>query len=59
MKSLSEVKINNKKDFIVNGIMKSNGLYCLIALPKVGKSMLALQLSDSISNNKQFKLIKL
>lgn len=54
MKSLSEVKINNKKDFIVNGIMKSNGLYCLIALPKVGKSMLALQLSDSISNNKQF-----
>ena len=38
MKSLSEVKINNKKDFIVNGIMKSNGLYCLIALAKLYKT---------------------
>ncbi|MBP3461562.1 MAG: AAA family ATPase [Bacilli bacterium] len=54
MKSLGEIKNSIKKDFIVNGMLKSEGVYCLVALPKVGKSMLALQLSDSIANNKQF-----
>ena len=54
MKSLNELKENKEKDLIINGIMKSKGLYCLIALPKVGKSLLALQISDCISNNKQF-----
>lgn len=34
--------------------MKSNGLYCLVAEPKVGKSFLALQLANSLVNNKQF-----
>lgn len=54
MKSLNELAENKEKDLIINGIMKSKGLYCLIALPKVGKSLLALQISDCISNNKQF-----
>lgn len=54
MKSLNELEENKEKDLIINGIMKSKGLYCLIALPKVGKSLLALQISDCISNNKQF-----
>ena len=54
MKSLGKIKNSIKKDFIVNGMLKSEGVYCLVALPKVGKSMLALQLSDSIANNKQF-----
>lgn len=53
MRSINDIK-STKKDFIINGIMKSNGLYCLIAYPKVGKSMLALQLSDCIANNKPF-----
>lgn len=34
--------------------MKSNGLYCLVAKPKVGKSFLALQLANSLTNNKEF-----
>lgn len=34
--------------------MKSNGLYCLVAEPKVGKSFLALQTANSLTNNKKF-----
>lgn len=34
--------------------MKSNGLYCLVAKPKVGKSFLALQIANSLTNNKEF-----
>lgn len=34
--------------------MKSNGLYCLVAEPKVGKSFLALQIVNSLTNNKEF-----
>ena len=34
--------------------MKSNGLYCLVAKPKVGKSFLALQLANTLTNNKEF-----
>lgn len=54
MKSLNETVVSNKKDFIIENIMKPKRIYCLNALPKIGKSMLALQLSDSITNNKQF-----
>ena len=46
MQSINNIKICEKKDFIIEGIMKSKGLYCLIAFPKVGKSMLALQIAD-------------
>lgn len=43
MKTISEIKKTAiKKDFIVDNLMKSNGLYCLVARPKVGKSLLAL-----------------
>lgn len=34
--------------------MKSNGLYCLVAKPKVGKSFLALQIANSLTNNIEF-----
>ena len=49
-------QLNNckKKDNIINKIMKSEGLYCLVAEPKVGKSFLALQIANSLVNNKQF-----
>ena len=43
-----------KKDIIINGIMRSKGVYLLVSQPKVGKSMLALQLADSITNGKPF-----
>ena len=55
MKCISEMRKNStKKDFIVDNLMKSNGLYCLVARPKVGKSLLALQLANSIATGTNF-----
>ena len=55
MKTISEMRKNSiKKDFIVENLMKSNGLYCLVARPKVGKSYLALQLANSIATGSNF-----
>ena len=55
---IEQLKIDIKKDNIIDGIMKSNGLYCLVAEPKVGKSFLALQLANSLTNNKEFLRFK-
>ena len=50
MKCISEMRKNStKKDFIVENLMKSNGLYCLVARPKVGKSLFSLQLAHAIA----------
>ncbi len=55
MKSISELrKETTKKDFIVDNLMKSQGLYFLVARPKVGKSLLALQLANSIATGTPF-----
>lgn len=55
MKTISEMrKEATKKDFIVDNLMKSKGLYCLVARPKVGKSLLALQLANSIATGTNF-----
>ncbi len=55
MKTISEMRKNSiKKNFIVDNLMKSNGLYCLVARPKVGKSLLALQLANSIATGITF-----
>lgn len=55
MKTISELKNNYiKKDFIVDKLMKSNGIYCLVARPKVGKSMLALQLAYKVATGTSF-----
>ncbi len=55
MITISEMKKNYKKnDFIVDKLMKSQGIYCLIARPKVGKSLFALQLANSIANGTTF-----
>lgn len=51
---IEQINIDIKKDNIIEGIMKSNGLYCLVAEPKVGKSFLALQIANSLTNNKEF-----
>ena len=55
MKTISEIRNNYiKKDFIIENLMKSNGLYCLVARPKVGKSLLALQLANSVATGNTF-----
>lgn len=55
MKKLSEIKkTHQKRDFIVNNFIKSQGLYCLVARPKIGKSLFALQLANSIATKKLF-----
>ena len=54
MKAIEELDNSIKKDIIIDGIMKSQGLYCLVSNAKVGKSMLALQLAYALANKKQF-----
>jgi KaiC/GvpD/RAD55 family RecA-like ATPase len=55
MKNISDMKKNPiKKDFIVDKLMKPSGLYCLVARPKVGKSIFALQLANSIATGTTF-----
>ena len=49
-----EIDNNTKKDNIIEGIMKSKGLYCLVSNAKVGKSMFAIQLSYALATGKQF-----
>ena len=48
MKTISEMRKE------VDNLMKSKGLYCLVARPKVGKSLLALQLANSIATGTTF-----
>ena len=47
-----------KKDFIVDKLMKFRGVYCLVARPKVGKSLFALQLANSVANGQEFLGLK-
>ena len=48
------IKEDIKKDIIIDGLLKSNGVFLVVSLPKVGKSFFALQLAYSISNNIPF-----
>ena len=54
MKAFEELKETTKKDIIIDGIMRSKGVYLLVSKPKVGKSLFALQLANSIANGKPF-----
>ncbi len=54
MKTFEELKETTKKDIIIDGIMRSKGVYLLVSNPKVGKSLFALQLANSIANKKAF-----
>ncbi len=51
---IESIDTSIKKDIIINNIMKSKGVYLLVSNPKVGKSMLALQLSCSVINGTSF-----
>ena len=54
MIAIEDVDKTIKKDIIVEGLMRSKGVYLLVSKPKVGKSMLALQLSYCITNGIPF-----
>ncbi len=54
MKAFEDLKEATKKDIIIDGIMKSKDVYLLVSNPKVGKSMLALQLSCFVINGTPF-----
>lgn len=54
MKLIEEIDTSEKKDIIVEGLMRSKGVYLLVSKPKVGKSMLALQLSYCLTNGLPF-----
>lgn len=54
MRVIEDIMNIEKKDNIIDDIMKSKGLYCLVSNAKVGKSMFALQLSYAIASGKQF-----
>ena len=54
LQRIEDVDTSIQTDIIINGIMRSKGVYLLVSQPKVGKSMLALQLADSITNGKPF-----
>ena len=54
LSSINQIDTSIKKDIIVNNLMKSKGVYLLVSNPKVGKPMLALQLSCSVCNGTPF-----
>ena len=54
MKAFEDLKESAKKDIIIDGLMRSKGVYLLVSKPKVGKSLFALQLANSIANGKPF-----
>lgn len=54
LRAIEEINTDIKKDVIIDQIMKSKGVYLLVSNPKVGKSMLALQLSNSVANGIPF-----
>ena len=59
MKTISQMRNEPiKKDFIVDKLMKSRGVYCLVERPKVGKSLFALQLANSVANGQEFLGLK-
>lgn len=54
MKSIKDIESIIEEKNLIDGLIKSNGLYVLVAKPKVGKSLLALQLANSICNGISF-----
>ena len=59
MKTISQMRNEPiKKDFIVDKLMTYRGVYCLVARPKVGKSLFALQLVNSVANGQEFLGLK-
>lgn len=54
MKTFEELKSSTKKDIIIDRLMRSKGVHLLVSKPKVGKSLFALQLANSVANGIPF-----
>ena len=59
MKTIEELK-NSIVDinYIIENMIRENGLYCLLGEAKVGKSVLALQIANSVCNGIPFLNLK-
>lgn len=59
MKTIEELK-NSIVDinYIIENMIRKNGLYCLLGEAKVGKSALALQIANSVCNGIPFLNLK-
>ena len=59
MKTIEELK-NSIIDinYIIENMIRENGLYCLLGEAKVGKSALALQIANSVCNGITFLNLK-
>lgn len=58
MKSINDLQNISFKQDIINGLFKYKGLYVLVAAAKAGKSLLALQISNSVTNGLPFLNMK-
>lgn len=62
MKTINELRNSNlqdyEKDYIVENLIRENGLYAILGSAKVGKSAFALQLANSVCNGTDFLNMK-
>ena len=55
MKTITELKSSIvEMDYIIENMIRENGLYCLLGEAKVGKSAMALQIANSVANGISF-----
>lgn len=54
MKNLEINKLEHNNDYVIEDMIRHDGIYCLVAPPKAGKSLFALQIANSIVNNLPF-----
>ena len=51
MKTIEELKCSIIDiNYIIEDMIRENGLYCLLGETKVGKSAIALQIANSVAN---------
>lgn len=59
MKTIEELKNSIVYiNYIIENMIRENGLYCLLGEAKVGKSALALQIANSVFNGIPFLNLK-
>jgi len=58
LKSINDLQNISFKQDIIDGLFKYKGLYVLVAAAKAGKSLLALQISNSVTNGLPFLNMK-
>ncbi len=59
MKTIEELRSSIvDMNYIIENMIRENGLYCLLGEAKVGKSAMALQIANSICNNIPFLDLK-